>query len=270
MWDSQKYSNSFDISLLQGNLLNATTLEELEYKERTLTNLRTKQWQKKPLAKTFDYKHLKTLHKHIFQDVYSWAGQDRYEMGLYGFMSKGDSTFCKGSFLPKQSKSIFENLKQCSLHEKQKDVDTLAQNLTTFMADLNALHPFREGNGRVQRIFINELAHNAGFALDLNLIPKNDMIEASIQAMQGDNTELLKLIKTNLYSNTQAELQRRLDINLNNYGKVNDEKQKQEFLERANAIKEQTKKFNITLDSKSLQRLERINQEQNKERGRGR
>ncbi len=149
-------------------------------------------------------------------------------------------------------------------------MDTLAQNLTTFMTDLNALHPFREGNGRVQRIFINELAHNAGFALDLNLIPKNDMIEASIQAMQGDNTELLKLIKTNLYSNTQAELQRRLDINLNNYGKVNDEKQKQEFLERANAIKEQTKKFNITLDSKSLQRLERINQEQNKERGRGR
>ena len=269
MWDSDEHLNDFDRFLLETNLVGATSLDELRHRERLLTLKRTQTLKTTHIKRDFSYKHLKAIHKHIFQDVYTWAGQDRYEMGLYGFMSKGDSTFCKGSFLPKQSKSIFENLKQCSSHEKQRDVDTPAQNLTTFMADLNALHPFREGNGRVQRIFINELAHNAGFALDLNLIPKNDMIEASIQAMQGDNTELLKLIKTNLYSNTQAKLQRRLDINLNNYGKVSDEKQKQEFLERANAIKEQTKKFNITLDSKSLQKLERINQAQSKERSRG-
>ncbi|CUU39490.1 helicase [Helicobacter typhlonius] len=53
----------------------------------------------------------------------------------------------------------------------------------------------------------------------------------------------------------QAELQRRLDINLNNHRRVSDEKQKQEYLERANAIKEQAKKQHIALDSKSLKAL---------------
>ena len=104
-------------------------------------------------------------------------------------------------------------------------MNTFAQNLTTLAANLNALHPFRDGNGRVQRIFLNELAHNAGFALNFNLIPKNDIIKASIQAMQGDNIELFKLIKTNLYNNTQIKLQKKLEINLNNYEKVSDELQ---------------------------------------------
>lgn len=57
----------------------------------------------------------------------------------------------------------------------------------------------------------------------------------------------------------QAELQRRLDINLNNHRRVSDEKQKQEYLERANAIKEQAKKQHIALDSKSLKALEKAN-----------
>ncbi|WP_201274034.1 MULTISPECIES: helicase [Helicobacter] len=57
----------------------------------------------------------------------------------------------------------------------------------------------------------------------------------------------------------QAELQRRLDINLNNHRRVSDEKQKQEYLVRANAIKEQAKKQHIALDSKSLKALEKAN-----------
>ncbi|BDB65789.1 hypothetical protein T36_2268 (plasmid) [Helicobacter cinaedi] len=61
------------------------------------------------------------------------------------------------------------------------------------------------------------------------------------------------------YPLTQEELQRRLDINLNNHRRVSDEKQKQEYLVRANAIKEQAKKQHIALDSKSLKALEKAN-----------
>lgn len=194
---SDEHLNDFDRFLLETNLVGATSLDELRYRERLLTLKRTQTLKTIHIKCDFSYKHLKAIHKHIFQDVYTWAGQDRYEMGLYGFMSKGDSIFCKGGFIPEQSQSVFKNLKQCGFDKKQ-DVDTFAHNLSNFMADLNALHPFREGNGRVQRIFVNELAYNVGFTLDLNLIPKNDMIQASIQAMQGNNAELLKLIKTNL------------------------------------------------------------------------
>lgn len=61
------------------------------------------------------------------------------------------------------------------------------------------------------------------------------------------------------YPLTQEELQRRLNINLNNHRRVSDEKQKQEYLERANAIKEQAKKQHIALDSKSLKALTKAN-----------
>ncbi|WP_243554935.1 hypothetical protein [Helicobacter cinaedi] len=61
------------------------------------------------------------------------------------------------------------------------------------------------------------------------------------------------------YPLTQEELQRRLNINLNNHRRVSDEKQKQEYLVRANAIKEQAKKQHIALDSKSLKALEKAN-----------
>ncbi|WP_171823179.1 Fic family protein, partial [Campylobacter coli] len=65
---------------------------------------------------------------------------------------------------------------------------------------LNALHPFREGNGRTQRIFLNELAKNAGYKLDLNLIPKDKMIMASVEASQLKLGKLEAIIKTNLKS----------------------------------------------------------------------
>ncbi len=62
------------------------------------------------------------------------------------------------------------------------------------------MHPFREGNGRTQRIFLNELAKNAGYKLDLNLIPKDKMIMASVEASQLKLGKLEAIIKTNLKS----------------------------------------------------------------------
>ncbi len=183
-------------------------------------------------------------------------------MGLYGFMAKGDSIFCKGGFLPEQSKSIFGNLKAQKFYKGIKDKDKFAQNLASFVADLNALHPFREGNDRVQRIFINELAQNAGFTLDINLTPKEQMLSASIQSVNGDTKGLCEIIRREL---NREELQNKLDRNLRNYEKVSDEKQKQAFLDKANNLVKEAKSYGINLDSKSIQKLERANKE--KDRG---
>lgn len=264
MWDNEEASNAFDKVLLATNLVGATTLEDLAYKERTLTNLRAKAWQQQPIKGNFDYKHLKTLHHYIFQDVYTWAGLDRYDMGLYGFMTKGESAFCKGDFIPNQARAIFEHLTKNNVYKDCIKLDDFAKHLTNFMADLNALHPFREGNGRVQRLFLNDIAKNAGFMLDLNLTPKEQMLEASIQSINGNSDKLFMLVRNNLYQHTQQDMQKRLESALRNFDKASDTQQQHGFLTKANQIATLAQKRQILLESSSLQALEKRKQLQTK------
>lgn len=69
-----------------------------------------------------------------------------------------------------------------------------------------SLHPFREGNARTQRIFLNKLAKNAGYKLDLNLISKENMIQTCVKASQLKLAKLEILIKTKLKSFKQNDL----------------------------------------------------------------
>lgn len=62
--------------------------------------------------------------------------------------------------------------------------------------DINALHPFREGNGRTQREFFYHLAKNAKYKLDLNQLNKNEYMIASIESMLVNNNKIEKLIKS--------------------------------------------------------------------------
>ncbi|HHS6678195.1 TPA: Fic/DOC family protein [Campylobacter jejuni] len=180
--------NDFDRQLLASNLVGATNLIELNKREREITLKKQLKLQLNPIKGNFDYQHLKDIHKALFEDVYTWAGQDRMQMGLKEKFAKyapngAIINFVPGKELDKYSKIIF---------------DELAKNLAKFMGEINALHPFREGNGRTQRIFLNELAKNAGYKLDLNLISKHKMIHACAEASQLKPGRLEALIKDNL------------------------------------------------------------------------
>lgn len=106
--------------------------------------------------------------------------------------------FVPGKELDKYSKIIFDELAKNNYLKNSKDLNHFAKNLAKFMGEINALHPFREGNGRTQRIFLNELAKNAGYKLDLNLISKHKMIHACVEASQLKPGRLEALIKDNL------------------------------------------------------------------------
>ncbi|HDX6256470.1 TPA: Fic family protein [Campylobacter fetus subsp. venerealis] len=186
--------------LIADNKLGIKDEKLFDKESRKYTLVRTKEIIKTPIKGNFDYQHLKNIHKYIFQDVFHWAGKDRNDMKIYGFMSKGNSVFCAGEYIPKEAEKIFTNLQNQNYFKDCKDLNHFAKNISNFLSDLNALHPFREGNGRTQRIFINQLAKNAGYKLDLNLIPKEKIITASIEAMECKNTKLEALIKTNLKS----------------------------------------------------------------------
>ncbi|EAC1578999.1 cell filamentation protein Fic [Campylobacter coli] len=203
MWDSQENLSEFDKFLIKTNKIGAKSLDELFRKERMITNKKALELGKNPIKGNFDYQHLKDIHKALFEDVYTWAGQDRIQMGLKEKFAKyapngAIINFVPGKELDKYSKIIFDELAKNNYLKNSKDLNHFAKNLAKFMGEINALHPFREGNGRTQRIFLNELAKNAGYKLDLNLISKHKMIHACVEASQLKPGRLEALIKDNL------------------------------------------------------------------------
>jgi len=186
--------NSFDKELIDSNLLGATNLHELYQKERLLTNTKMLLLQDTPIEGTLDYKHLKKIHHFLFLEVYSWAGKDRYDANITAKFGKDKTLFTPYEKLPYVAKILFNALKDED-YFKGQDKNEFIQSISIFMNGLNILHPFREGNGRVQRIFMQYLANNAGYVLNFEQITAKEMVESSIQGAKG-NLLLLKKIFT--------------------------------------------------------------------------
>ena len=196
MYDT-KPLNAFDKYLLSSCLISVNSIEELHQIEQKFTTIKTKELLQNPIKGNFDYAHLKAIHRYIFEDIYSWAGLDRYEINLLGTFRKGNTHFTSGEKLPVVAKVLFDALKDenyfCDLSK-----DEFIENLAIFMNGLNILHPFREGNGRVQRIFVEMLAQNAGFDLNLSVVSKDVMIQASIQGAKGNPKGFEVVIRQNI------------------------------------------------------------------------
>jgi cell filamentation protein len=126
-----------------------------------------------PLDGRFGEAHLRAIHKHIFQDVYSWAGEFRTVN-----ISKGGQLFGVAAFIEPALQDIVRKL--CAENCLRKtDAESFARRAGFYLGEINAVHPFREGNGRAQREFIRELGIQAGFAIDWSRITQDRMIAAS-------------------------------------------------------------------------------------------
>jgi len=187
----------FDKELLRTNLLGATTLKQLHEKEKIVTNAKMIALHGNPIEGDLDYAHLKKIHLFLFEDVYTWAGKDRYETEIKAVFSKGSTLFTPYERLPEVSKTLFDSLKNENYFRGQNK-EAFAKSAAIFMNGLNILHPFREGNGRVQRIFMEYVAQNAGFALSFNTISEQEMILASIEGAKGQTIRLEKIFRYSL------------------------------------------------------------------------
>lgn len=170
-----------DSSVLK-NKLNIKDGNMLFQAEMRLTFIRLKELEQKPIQGKFDFNHLKKIHKFIFQDIYSWAGKTRTVN-----IGKGN-LFCVVPYIPSYASTIFDKYySQCKMQQDDKTafVKALADNY----ADLNALHPFREGNGRAQREFAREVCLSCGYIFDLSNTKHEDMLLASqLSFNRGDNS----------------------------------------------------------------------------------
>ena len=140
-----------------------------------------------PIQGNFDFEHLKRIHHFIFQDLYDWAGQIRdVDIGK-------NNLFCRAQFINEYAETVFDDFySSCSKNKNDKDI--FIKTLASHYADMNALHPFREGNGRAQREFTRELCLNCGYVFDLTKTKHDAMLSASIASFdKGDNTGFIDI-----------------------------------------------------------------------------
>jgi len=158
--------------------------------EREITSLKLLKLYNMPIINEFSLGTLREIHKIIFEDIYDWAGQIRRG----DFLSKGNSIFCRGPYIVENAKTIFENIKseKCLVGiNKQEFIKRMAY----YMGEINALHPFREGNGRTTREFFRQLSLNAEYKLDFSRMEKEKLLIADIEAFNGKYSKLIKILE---------------------------------------------------------------------------
>ncbi|MDP4094599.1 MAG: Fic family protein [Bacillota bacterium] len=156
------------------NTLGIKDEELLKALEQDLTSHRLAELSEEPLRGIFGITHLKNIHKYIFQDIYPFAGKFREED-----IWKGDTFFCKSQFVYQVLTELLEKLKSenCLVGLGMKK---FSQRAAFYMAELNMIHPFREGNGRTIREFIRCLALKCGYAIDWSIVDSQKILNASI------------------------------------------------------------------------------------------
>lgn len=169
------------------NKLGIRDNESLFEAEKKLTFIRLQQLQSEPIKGKYDFKHLKAIHQYIFQDIYDWAGKERtVEIG------KGN-LFCTTACLQGYAESIFKKyFQQC--YAAKGDIEKFIKVFAENYGDLNALHPFREGNGRTQREFARIVCLECGYDFKLTKTTHKEMLEASkLSFDHGDNSSFERI-----------------------------------------------------------------------------
>lgn len=186
------------------NKLDLRSAEELDFHEREFVTLRLTQ--DVPTG-DFNLAHLQAIHRHLFQDVYEWAGEVRTVE-----INKNGSQFQFKRFIETGMADVHRRI-QAHGYLKGLSTEDFADLAGEIIGDVNYAHPFREGNGRTQLQYFKQLAQKAGHAVDLTRIEQSAWMEASRKAHLGDYAPMAKSIRGTLskrrLSQSQSRFRRR-------------------------------------------------------------
>ena len=169
------------------NRLGVTDARTLTRTEADIARLATATIARNPIPGAYDLRHLCAFHRAIFGRIYPWAGELRTVA-----IAKTD-LFCLPQFIESYAAEVFGNL-AAEGHLRGLHQSAFVDRLAHFLADVNSLHPFREGNGRAQRAFFGQLARDAGYVLTWAGLDAKANTTASIAAMRGDESPLRDLL----------------------------------------------------------------------------
>lgn len=166
--------------------------KQLSEIEADITFAKTSKLEEIPLKGNFDLEHYKSIHKFLFEDLYSWAGELR-KINI----SKKGTNFANADELEYLCTECFQRLKENNYY-RNTDFDSFVENIVDLYCTLNILHPFREDNGRTERIFISQLIRFNGYDIDFSDIDTDYLMFATIQSAQGITDNLVNLFKENI------------------------------------------------------------------------
>ena len=137
----------------------------------------------------FNVKLIYEINKYFLSILYEWAGKTRTVE-----ISKGGILFCAISQIKKALKDLDQILKEnMPLPEDNRKI--ISKKLSIIHCEFNAIHPFREGNGRTIRLFLDLLAVNNGHSLiDYSQILKENYIKACVASIQKDYSKMQRIL----------------------------------------------------------------------------
>jgi cell filamentation protein len=149
-----------------------------------------------------DARRLQETHRRIFGRVYPWAGEFRAGIGM---MTKERSGFVV-TYGPSENVPAALTVTLAALAAEKAlvglDAAAFAMRLAFYYSELDAIHPFREGNSRTLRAFTYDLAHEAGHRLEWSHAAQGAdgqqrLYHArDLAVMRGDTSELVEIIAT--------------------------------------------------------------------------
>lgn len=169
------------------NKLGIQNQAQLDESETLIVGVKSLQFELDPFPEPLDFSYYKRLHRFLFSELYEWAGTVR-SIDL----SKQHTHFCSADKIESLAGKMFERVEKknffCGLPREE-----FITELTDFYSSVNYLHPFREGNGRTQRLYFRQLAQRAGYKLDFSAVDSDRMMIATIHAASGVQETLRNL-----------------------------------------------------------------------------
>lgn len=137
----------------------------------------------------FDIQLLFKIHKYFLSPLYAWAGKVRTVD-----MSKDGMLFAPVAHI-QSALDDFEKILAKNIPSLGTSKKSTAMQLAIVHCEFNAIHPFREGNGRTIRLFLDLAAVRAGYDLiDWSKRSQKTYINACIDGMAGRYTKMTNVI----------------------------------------------------------------------------
>lgn len=155
------------------NKLDIKDSKTLSDYEKRIVSLKLIALSKQGITGNFDVNHFVSIHKFLFEDIYPFAGKFRLEN-----IAKDNFSFAQFEYIESELTRLLDKLKNENYLANYSKSE-LASKLAYYWAELNVLHPFREGNGRTTREFLRQLALKNNYSLDIHNINAGDLLEAS-------------------------------------------------------------------------------------------
>jgi cell filamentation protein len=153
--------------------------------EARIVGIRSAEVAQNTIPGDYNLAHLKAFHYALFSDVYDWAGETRTVD-----IAKAGSQFCHWRFVDDEVSAVLAELAGDG-HLIGFNQPAFVQTLAHYYGELNARHPFREGNGRALRAFLRQLSAGAGFHLDWTELSESGNVEACRENLLTADTKLL-------------------------------------------------------------------------------